>query len=81
MVILKDVQTNVNFHSVRKCIQLTKAVSSVWGCLKLTISDAKYFLTLAKSAFLAPSRSEWPLYSSKTEKRFDTFQICLLLHK
>ena len=44
---------------------LTSAESPLYGCLKLTMSTARYFLTRARSACLAPSSSEWPLYSTE----------------
>lgn len=44
---------------------LTRAVSLVWGCLKLIISRASVFFTLATSASLAACSNEWPLNSSK----------------
>lgn len=52
----------------KKHIDLTRAVSWVCGCLKLMISRASVFFTLAMSASRAAWSSEWPLNSSEEEQ-------------
>lgn len=50
---------------------LTNAVSWDCGCLKLMISKARVFFTLARSASLAACSKEWPLNSSVNEIMVD----------